>query len=81
MLILLCVNIAVTSTLLWKITYISTQVRETKQTVMATIDALTTVKTLVSGSILDKAQLLKNGVDQLGGLTTNVKEKFYAWRQ
>ena len=83
--ILLCINIAVTSILLAKVSSLTTQVHDARQAFNSAIDTVSAIKTVVSGNLIDKAYLLKQGVDQIknSDIADNLKDKWstYIWRK
>ena len=77
--ILVGINIIVTSMLLFKIANVTSQIQEAKDSVHTAIETITSIKTIIAGSLLDKASLVKNGISKIkdSNIVENVKNKLW----
>lgn len=79
LIVLLCVNVLVTSFLLLKIGTLTIQIQDAKDSFNSAVDTFATIKTLVTGGLIDRAQLMRQGFNNIkeSDLISNLKDKLW----
>lgn len=76
---LLCVNIFVTTILLLNVKKVTNQYQEVKETLNSAVETINIFKTIIAGGLIDKAQLVKKGIDHVKQtkFLRNIKDRLF----